>query len=865
MSNKTLLVLLMISVLVSANVFPAMAQSSTITENLHVNIQLAPSHVDTKNSVLPIGYINLVNNKGIAVKAPVDILIELESDDPEIASIPPNVTILKDHNYAKFDVTVGNIDGETTVSSLFNGKIDYHIFKVGGTADSLPDDIELVINLPTHNMHVNSEMPYSIFLKSDDNVIRAPYDIVIDIDFEKSLIETDSKQLVIKKGEYYSWGVLKTFENIGNAFLRGAYDRFDIDTAENIEITSSLPSGIAINIFPKTISALPQRNLDIFVSLVDTEGNPAVTPEDVEVKLFSDEEVVGNELDETMLEEKIVIKKGEFGYYFRERINLQGLEDKSITIGASVENLGIALDSFTLVQSLNIDHPKAENVTLSIFSIDKMPSDTTAIMVYQFNAEGTEGDESELCVGIDIECIQHNKAIINSEHPIDELDKDELYPIQVNENYVSEGSFSKINVVSSDHSIIRILDAGSVDSTQSFGTAIIKSGEAVGEVTLAATVKGIGAGVNTTSVVDVFRHTETKIFSPTGNDVIVLDKNGYFDLFLVALDGKQRPKILEQSSKYILSPINEVLEIKQDQSFAYANFRSDSFSAGFDESILVKAVPIGIDAELALESGSDFDTQLSSIVEIKLPFENLDAESSEPYDGIVQLKDLLDNPSTATRDLKIKLDQAEPEIVNIPEHVTIKEGSSYATFPIHPTGEFGDTTISASIKGVNGSETKISTRSNQIRLMIFANGLVTPLEVNEPLKLQVFIDDENAESVPGAIVSFVTDSEIGTITPKDTRTSADGSIVADVTVHKGPSISIQIIATAEGYEEASQTFEYEVNDSGGPSIVLGLPEWVLYVGLAAVIGIVAIIVVFLKKPKPIADEDEDEYEYEDEI
>jgi len=204
MTNKTILVLLIISVLFSANVFPAMAQSSTVTQNLLVNIQLAPSHVDTKNSVLPIGYINLVNNKGIAVKAPVDLLIELESDDPEIASIPPNVTILKDHNYAKFDVTVGNIDGETTVSSLFNGKIDYHIFKVGGTADSLPDDIELVINLPTNDMHVNSEMPYSVLIMSGDNIIRAPFDIVIDIDFEKSLIETDSKQLVIKKSEYYS-------------------------------------------------------------------------------------------------------------------------------------------------------------------------------------------------------------------------------------------------------------------------------------------------------------------------------------------------------------------------------------------------------------------------------------------------------------------------------------------------------------------------------------------------------------------------------------------------------------------------------------------------------------------------------------
>jgi len=863
MSNKTFLVLIMISVLFSANAVPAMAQSTT-TQNLLVNIQLAPSHVDTKNSVLPIGYINLVNAKGIAVKAPVDLLIQLESDDPEIASVPSSVTILKDHNYAKFDVTVGNIDGETNLSSLFNGKINYKIFKVGGTADSLPDDMELVINLPTSNMHVNSEMPFSVFLKSGDNVIRAPYDIVLDIDFEKSLIETDSEQLVIKKGEYYSWGKLKTFENIGNAFLRVSFDRFDIDTAENIEITSSLPAGIAINIFPKKLSALPDRNLDVFVSLIDNEGNPAVTPEDIVVKLFSDEEVVGKKLDETMKEEKVVIKKGEFGYYFREEINLFGLEGKTITIGASIENLGIALDEFTLVESLNIDHPKAENVTLSVFVIDKMPSNTTAILVYQFNAEGWGGDGTELCLELDIECIKQNKKNISSQHPIDALGEDDFYPIQVNENYVSKGSFSKINVVSSDHSIISILDAGSIDSTQSFGTAIIKSGEVVGEVDLAATIKGIGAGVDKTSVVDIFRHTNTEIFSPTGKNVIVLDKNGYFDLFLVALDGKQRPKILDQSSKYILSPVNEVLEIKRDQSFAYANFRSDSFSAGLDEVIDVSAVPIGVESEYALKAESGFGTQLSSIVEVKLPFESLDAESGEPYDGIVQLKDLLDNPNTATRDLRIKLDQANPEIVNIPEHVTIEKGSSYATFPIQPTGEFGDSKISASIKGVIGSETKISTKSNQIALKIFTNGLQTPLEVNKPLKLQVFIDDENAESVAGANIKFVTDSGVATITPSDTRTNADGGVVADLTVHQGPSVSIQIIATADGYAKAEQTFEYDVNASG-PSLVLGLPDWVVYVGAAAVLGIVAVLLVFLKKPKPVTEEDEDDYEYEEDI
>ena len=35
------------------------------------------------------------------------------------------------------------------IKLLFNGKIDYSEFKVGGTDRSIPDDIKLVVNLPS--------------------------------------------------------------------------------------------------------------------------------------------------------------------------------------------------------------------------------------------------------------------------------------------------------------------------------------------------------------------------------------------------------------------------------------------------------------------------------------------------------------------------------------------------------------------------------------------------------------------------------------------------------------------------------------------------------------------------------------------
>jgi len=738
----------------------------------------------------------------------------------------------------------------------------------------MPDDIRLKLSLPTNDMHVNSEMPFSVYLQTDDgNIIRAPYDVDVNLEYESSLLFTSVDNLKIKGGEYYAWGVINTNDEVGNGFLRASFERFGIDVAENIEITSSLPVALNIEIFPKKISADAERTIDVFVSLVDSDGLPAVTPEDVPIELFSDENNVGSKLDDRMKAGDVIIKKGEFGYHFREKMNLAGLEDEEILVGASAEDLGIALAYFESLESLNIDDPIIVDSKLDLFVLPQMPSNTTALMVYQLTAVGA-GE----CIILEIDVLTGEKVELeedqvecppgtkenDSRHPVEKIDKDELYPIQTNENFKADGLIDKINIISSDDSLIKIVESGNIESSHSYGTAIISSGDRIGTVTLAVTLKGFGAGTTETEVVDVFKHVNTKIFSPTGEDNIVVDKNGYFDLFLIALDGKQRPKILDENAKYILNPVNEVIEIQKNHAFASANFHSDSFDIGSDDRIVVDAVPIGIEADLQLESSTSFASQISSSIQVMLPFENLDAQSEVAYNGIVQLKDLLGNPSTATKDLRIQLGLDGANIVNIPEQVIISQGSSYATFPISANGQKGDASIDASIKGVIGTQTKISTTSNDPKLKIFVEGIETSLNIGEPAELTVFVDDDSANSVPDASVKFVTDAGV-TITPSNTRTDETGSVTVDVTVNEGDLVTIQILASASGYSDVKQSFDYTVDGSSQSVLELGLPDWVLYVGVAAMVGIGAVLVVFLKKPKAGSDEEEDEYEYEDEI
>jgi len=865
MKIKPLVILFLITILLPANIVPAFSQTSSNNfENFLVELSLSPSRVDEHNSSHSVGYVNLVTKNGMAVKAPQDIAVGLESDDPSIVSVPTSVTIPKGHNFAVFDIQTGDKDGETTVSTLFNDKIDFKNFKVGGDDDSMPDGISLKINFPTNNMHVNSEMPFSVYLQtSDGDIIRAPYDIEIDLNYEKSLLHTSTDKMIIKKGTYYAWGIINTYEEVGNGFLRASFNRLGIDTSENIEITSSLPVALAINVFPKQISADVNRYIDVFVSLVDSDGLPAVTPVDVPLELFSDEDAVGKKLDERMEKTNVVIKTGEFGYYFREKINLSGFEKKDIMIGVSAKDLGIATEQFEAVQSLNIDNPLAANHTLSLFVLPQIPSNTTSILVYQIMAKAGEKNciEQVNALGETV-CIEEKSD--KEKHPIELLGDGELYPVQANENFASDGLVDKINIISSDSSIINVEEPGNIESSHSYGTAMISSGQKNGEVTLAATVKGIGAGTITSEVIDVFKHTDTKIFSPTGPDKIVVDKNGYFDLFLIALDGKARPKILEKDTKYILNPVNDVLEIKKNHSFASANFLSDSFNVAEGDPITVTAVPIGVEAELSLEASTSFASQISSSIEIELPFKNLDANSQVPYNGIVQLRDQLGNPSSASKDVRINLNLDGAKIIDIPEYVTISQGNSYATFPISSNGQNGDATIGANVKGLQGSETKISTVSNEPKLKIFADGITTPLNIGKPTALKIFIDDENAASVPGAMIKFVTPPGV-TVSPANTRTDETGMANVDITANEGKLVSIDILASASGYSDGKESFDYTVAGSSANSVALGLPEWVVYVGVAAMIGIAAVVVVFLKKPKSETSENEEDYEYEDEI
>ncbi|MFB5606118.1 MAG: hypothetical protein ACE5R7_07505, partial [Nitrosarchaeum sp.] len=256
MIQKKIFVLLTLTLLISMPLQSTFAQNLDSLSDYSIHLVISPSHIEEGPSIHPIGYLYVLSKSGIPITSSKDISISLTSDNPMLASVPAKIILKANAEYASFDVTTGNLTGNTIITANLNSKIAFQKIYVGNTEAHLPDDIILELNLPTNEMHVNSKMPFSVYLRTSDGfVVRAPFDIDVDLEYEKSLGSPNSDIMTIKKGEYYAWGTFETNEKIGNTFLRAIQNESNLDTAKSVKISSTLPTSLSIDVFPKLISA----------------------------------------------------------------------------------------------------------------------------------------------------------------------------------------------------------------------------------------------------------------------------------------------------------------------------------------------------------------------------------------------------------------------------------------------------------------------------------------------------------------------------------------------------------------------------------------------------------------------------------
>lgn len=886
------LVLLLITIIISGQSTSIIAQDEAEEVDVILLLELAPSIVGVGEATYSIGYVKIVDSyDALPILASRDLKITLISSDPSIASVPNQVVIPFKQDYAKFDVTVGNIEGTTEISAIFQDQIVTQTFRVGENVSEFADNLVLKINLPANKTHVNSVMPFSVFLNGTNGLVQAPKDITVSFDYEESLVELDDK-IIIKRGSYYGLGTVKTLGNVGNAFIKASTENPKLDTVANIKISSSQPAKLKVDVWPKFIG-MSEENIDIFVSLLDVDNLPTKATQDIKLKIFADDEDLDDRIEDDLKPYGPIIKKGQFGFYLRQDFDflpihvtnieefdtgeedieieenktrdlthneLQCLDEEGapldtedevcipagITIGASAEGLTSDANTFIIFDPLGYNDPKASDKQLNFHIPDKIPSDATAIMVYQITTLEKNNNDVE-------------DAKKDTDDPIDHLEEGEYYPVQSGINFSPVNLVDNMSVVSNDTSRVRIADAGNILSSDSYGTAILASGGKTGKATISTVLKGLGSGSVTTSVVNPLAAAKTKIFSPAGPDKILFNNDGYADIFFMLLDSNGRPSTSKDEIKYLLKPINELIDIPSREYFVKKQSIISSYgSAAESKLVKINAEPVGISAVSTLEVASTFKIVPPSVtLQVIIPFENIAGVNSENRIGVVQLTDAYENPISLPFDLRVRLGSNNTEVIQVPSSVTITSGDSFVEFPVTTFGNAGFSAISASADLLHGSEALLFVEPYYPALNVYLQYLDTTIEWNKEAIIDIFVEDEYGLAVEDATVRLTAGTN-STVSPTTVRTDEDG--IATVTFKTDidkPATYLSAEVAKDGYEYGEATIDLAVTGftQEGGGTIFGLPFWVTYAGIAGIVGGIAVVAfMILRKPKPTEEE-----------
>jgi hypothetical protein len=712
---------------------PSLPPAMALDGNVMLELNFSTSVVEAGAATYPIGYVRLISSSnGEPVLAPTNLEVGLLSTDASIAFVPSRVTIPAGSDYARFDIEVSDLAGKTEISAQYGDQKVSRTFEVVD-ALNLVEDVDLVINLASDKMQVASEMPFSVYLENNGNIMLASEDIVVKLDYESSLVQLSSDSLVIKKGSYYATGTIRTLEKSGNAFIRaeseaGAIGRLNAVT--NVEISQTQPASLKVYVFPDKVG-LNQNTIDIFVGVLDANGQPTIASEDIKLELFSSAyQLTG------ISNAQAVIKKGEFGFYTRQYMSFY--QSQEVTIGASASGLGASTASFEVLEdSLSPTHPKALDKTLKVFTIDRMPSDADSIVVYQLNAIEHDDDDVDCnhngdltddgidCDGdgsFDVQRDTNKDGIINEDdwHPIDELGEGELYPIDSISIYSQNQG--NLNIVSSNNLAARVVDPGYIASGSSYGTATILSGRQANNVDISISLSNFAVSSNSLTVVGGLSPTQTKIFSPGGKGVdgsyrVLFDRSGFTDLFFITLDSSGRPSNSDKGVKYLIKPINELTEILPRSSFTSMHISEDSFKTSgsvVTENTIkeISAVPVGVNSDSNLKTASNMHLlfHTGTICQVLLPFNSTVAFSKAHQIGVVQLRDVSGKPVLASDDVAVRLSTSSSSLSKVlpVSVVTIPKGKSFASFDVTTFGRADNFTIYATADGLQSSSTTLA-------------------------------------------------------------------------------------------------------------------------------------------------------------
>ena len=113
--TKPIILLLSITLLFSGMQF-ASAQNLDALSNYSIKLAISPSHLESGVGEHQVGYLYVLSKHGVPITSSYDVSVNLNSDDPSIASVPEKIVLKANEEFASFSVNTGeNLDRQQSL------------------------------------------------------------------------------------------------------------------------------------------------------------------------------------------------------------------------------------------------------------------------------------------------------------------------------------------------------------------------------------------------------------------------------------------------------------------------------------------------------------------------------------------------------------------------------------------------------------------------------------------------------------------------------------------------------------------------------------------------------------------------------
>ena len=111
---RILFIFFAVFMIASGNMVFVLGQSAD-TPNLTLEVRISPNNIEYTNGSHNVGHVALTNSYGNLIKPAKDVTVRLESSDPTVASVPSEIIIPADSEYAVFGIQTSNKVGSAKI------------------------------------------------------------------------------------------------------------------------------------------------------------------------------------------------------------------------------------------------------------------------------------------------------------------------------------------------------------------------------------------------------------------------------------------------------------------------------------------------------------------------------------------------------------------------------------------------------------------------------------------------------------------------------------------------------------------------------------------------------------------------------